>query len=68
MTLDIWLDMKIMVIGANGSLGSEICSQLSKKEVHVIPVTRNELDVTVKINLLKSFIIICYNVTCNYLR
>ena len=49
--------MKIMVIGANGSLGSEICSQLSKKEVYVILVTRNELDVTVKINLLKSFII-----------
>ena len=43
--------MKIMVIGANGSLGSEICSQLSKKEVHVIPVTRNELDVTVKIKI-----------------
>jgi dTDP-4-dehydrorhamnose reductase len=49
--------MKVMVIGANGSLGSEICKQLFKKRIDFIPVTRNELDVTVKINLLENFII-----------
>ena len=46
-----------MVIGANGSLGSEICKQLIKEEIDFIPVTRNELDVTVKIDLLESFIV-----------
>ena len=49
--------MKIMVIGANGSLGSEICKQLIKEEIDFIPVSRNELDVTVKIDLLESFIV-----------
>ena len=49
--------MKIMVIGANGSLGSEICKQLIKEEINFIPVTRKELDVTIKIDLLESFIV-----------
>ena len=46
-----------MVIGANGSLGSEICNQFFTKGIDFIAVTRKELDVTMKINLLESFII-----------
>ena len=49
--------MKIMVIGANGSLGSEICQQLIKEKIDFIPVTRNELDVTFSMHLLESFIL-----------
>ena len=46
-----------MVIGANGSLGSEICKQLMKEEINFIPVTRKELDITIKIDLLENFIV-----------
>jgi len=45
-----------MVLGANGSLGSEICSQLSDKGIEFIPITRSELDITININALEKFI------------
>ena len=48
--------MKIMVIGANGSLGTEICNQLIEQKINYIPVTRDDLDITVNINLLEKFI------------
>ena len=46
-----------MIIGEKGSLGGEIYKQLVEKGIDFIPVTRNELNVTTKINLLESFVI-----------
>jgi dTDP-4-dehydrorhamnose reductase len=48
--------MKVMVIGANGSLGSELCNQLRSEGINFVPITRNELDISININLLENFI------------
>jgi dTDP-4-dehydrorhamnose reductase len=49
--------MKIMVIGAKGSLGSEICKQLNKQEIPFLQITRNELDINTNIDILEKFIL-----------